>query len=163
MTIIWCMVPEIWSVTDIIFCHSGLFFALLPPYGPRKSKFSKKWKKHLKILSFYKHKWQSYDLWFLRYMECNREFFVILDQFLPLYPPNNPKSQNFEKIKKLPGDIIILHRFNINNNHMMYGSWNTECNGQNFLSFSTIFCPFTPVTTWKIKISKNWKKYLERL
>ena len=25
------MVPEIWSTTDRIFCHSGLFFALLPP------------------------------------------------------------------------------------------------------------------------------------
>ena len=26
MTIIWCMVPEIWSVTDIIFCQFGPFF-----------------------------------------------------------------------------------------------------------------------------------------
>ena len=31
MTIIWCMVPEIWSMTDKIFCHLGPFFALLPP------------------------------------------------------------------------------------------------------------------------------------
>ena len=30
MTIIWCMVTEIWSVADIIFCHFGQFFALLP-------------------------------------------------------------------------------------------------------------------------------------
>ena len=36
------MVPEIWSATDIIFCHSVPFIALLPPYGPRKSKFPKK-------------------------------------------------------------------------------------------------------------------------
>ena len=33
---------------------------------------------------------------------------------LPLHPPppppnNNPQSQNFEKMKKIPGDIIILH------------------------------------------------------
>ena len=27
--IIWCMLPEIWSVTDIIFCHFGPIFALL--------------------------------------------------------------------------------------------------------------------------------------
>ena len=39
------MVPEIWSATDIFFCHSGQSFALLPSYGPRKSEFSKKWKK----------------------------------------------------------------------------------------------------------------------
>ena len=26
-----CMVPEIWSETNITFCHFGLFFALLHP------------------------------------------------------------------------------------------------------------------------------------
>ena len=36
--------------------------------------------------------------------------------------PNNSKNQNFEKMKKTPGDIIILHKCTINNNHMMYGS-----------------------------------------
>ena len=35
------MVPEIWSTTDRIFCHSGLFFALLPPYGPENQNFEK--------------------------------------------------------------------------------------------------------------------------
>ena len=44
---------------------------------------------------------------------------------------------------------------------MMYGSWDIECDGQNFLSFWTIFCPFTPITTRKIIILKNWKNYLE--
>ena len=66
------MVPQIWSATDRIFCHFGLFFVLLPP--------------------------------------------------------NNPKNQNFEKMKKKkqktkkPRDIIMLHMFTINDNHMMYGS-----------------------------------------
>ena len=32
--IIWCMVPEIQSETDIIFCHFGSFFALLPSPPP---------------------------------------------------------------------------------------------------------------------------------
>ena len=27
------MVPEIWSATDIFFCHSGPFFALFLPIG----------------------------------------------------------------------------------------------------------------------------------
>ena len=48
------MVPQIWSATDIIFCHFGQFFALF-------------------------------------------------------YPPNNPKNKNFEKIKKLPGDIMSFY------------------------------------------------------
>ena len=139
MTIIW--VPEIWSTTDIIFCHSEPFFALFHPYGPRKSKF---WKTENNIWRYYftniNH---SHDVWFLRYGVQQTEFFVILDCFLSFYPPYNQKNQNFEKMKKLPGDIIILPKCKINDNHMMYGSWDTERNGQN-LSFWTIFCPFTP-------------------
>ena len=29
---------------------------------------------------------------------------------------------------------------------------------QNFLPFWTVFCPFSPLTTQKIKILENWKK-----
>ena len=38
------------------------------------------------------------------------------------YPPNNPENQNFEKMKKILGDIIILHMCTINENHVMYDS-----------------------------------------
>ena len=64
MTVI-CVVPELWSAMDRIFCHFGPFFTLLPP--------------------------------------------------------NNLKNQNFAKMKKTPGDII-LHMCTINDNHLMYGS-----------------------------------------
>ena len=74
--------------------------------------------------------------------------------FLALLPQ---KLKNFEKMKKLPGDIFILHRCNINDNHVMHGSWDTKCNRQNFLSFWTIFCLFMPLTTQKIIIWKNEK------
>ena len=66
MTIIQCMVPEITSATDRIFCHFVPFFSLLP---------------------------------------CN-----------------NPENQNFEKLNKTLGDIIILNMSTINENHMMSGS-----------------------------------------
>ena len=33
-------------------------------------------------------------------------------------PPYNLKNQNFEKMKKIPEDIIILHMSTINDNHM---------------------------------------------
>ena len=111
------------------------------------------------------HKRQLYNVWFLRYEAWHTEFFVILDRFLPFYkkqPKNNTKNQNFEKLKKKnPRDIIILHMCTINDNHTMYGSWDMKCDGQNFLSFWTIFCTFIPLTTRKIKILKNWKKHLE--
>ena len=41
--------------------------------------------------------------------------------FAVLYP-KNPTNENFEKMKKNPEDIIILHMRTINDNHMMYGS-----------------------------------------
>ena len=76
------MVSEIWSTTDIIFCPSGPFFTLLPPIDPENQNFQKNkknGKKHPKILTFYKHKYQSYDGWFFRYAVQQTEFFVILE------------------------------------------------------------------------------------
>ena len=161
---IWCTVPKIWSKTDIIFCHFGLFFALLPLYGPRKSKFSKKMKKnpweHYHFTHVY-HKWQSYDVWSLRYWARWTEFFI-LNCFLPFYHPNNPKNQNLEKLKKASGDIIILHKCTKSLDHMLYCSLDMVRNRFNcYFSFWAIFWPFASLTTWKIKIKKKWKKCLE--
>ena len=99
--------------------------------------------------------------------EIQNEAYRIFCHFWPFFallPPNDPKNQNFETMKKIPGDIIILHMCTINDNHMMYGYWDMERNGQNFLSFLsfwTLFCPFTspPLTSRKIKISKKWKNH----
>ena len=66
-------------------------------------------------------------------------------------------------MKKTVGDIIILHLCTTNDNDMMYGFWDVECDRYNFLSFWTIFCPFTPLTIRKIKILNKWKKHLEIL
>ena len=85
-----------------------------------------------------------------------------MGHFLPFYPPNSPKNQNFEKMKKMPGDIIILHKCVKNHDHMLYCSWDMACDRCNcYFSFWAIFCPFTPLTAWKMKISKKWKKHLE--
>ena len=82
-------------------------------------------------------------------------FFVILDYILPFYPPNKSKNQNFEKMKKTPKDIIILHICAINDNHIMYVTWDIKHDRQTFLLFWTIFSPLNPLTTQKIKILKN--------
>ena len=65
-------------------------------------------------------------MWLLKYKVGQTEIFVILSNFLPFQPPDTPKNQNFEKLKKIPGDIIILHMCTINDNHMMYGSWDMK-------------------------------------
>ena len=76
--------------------------------------------------------------------------------FLPFYP-QQPKKSKLKKIKKTPGDIIILHTCTKNSDQMMYGSWDMVCDRCNHFSFWAIFCPFFPVTARKIKI-KNMKK-----
>ena len=91
MTIIWCMVPEIWSVSDRTFCYFGPLFVLLPPPPP---------------------------------------------------PPSNPINQNLEKMKKIPGGLIILHKCTINDSYMMYGFWDMKCDGQSY--FGPFFLPYYP-------------------
>ena len=53
---------------------------------------------------------------FLKFGSQQTDFFLILDHFLPFYPPHNPKNQNFEKIKEMPG-CIILHKCTKNHDH----------------------------------------------
>ena len=79
------------------------------------------------------------------------EFLVILNHFLPFYPPNIPENLNFEK-KKTPGDIIILHKCTKNRDHMLYCSLDMTCNGFNcYFSFWAIFHPLA-LTAQKLKI-----------
>ena len=59
--------------------------------------------------------------------------------------------------QKTPGDIIILHLGTTNDNHMMYGYWDTERDRQNFFSFWINL----PPNYQEIKILKKWKKRLE--
>ena len=60
-------------------------------------------------------------------------------------------------MKKMPGDVIILHKCTKNHDHMLYCLWDIVCD-RYYFSFWAIFCPFTPLTTEKIKILKKWKK-----
>ena len=83
--------------------------------------------------------------------------------FFAFYPTNNPEIQNSRKMKKPPWHVIILHMSTINENHMKYGSWEMECDRQKFLSLWDILCPFTPLTTRKIKILEKWKNRLDML
>ena len=102
------------------------------------------------------HKWQSYDIWLLRYQPQQTDFFVILSHFLPFYPPKGPKR------KTKPGDlqfIIILQKRTKNHDHMLCCFWDLahdRCNC--YFSFWAIFCPFTQVATQKMKISRKMKK-----
>ena len=96
-------------------------------------------------------------------MTCDgHNFLSFWTIFCPFTSSNNMKNQNFKKLKKTPGDIIILHMCIKNHDHMLYCSWDMvfdRCNC--YFSFWVIFCPFSPLTAQKIKIFKKWKKHLE--
>ena len=63
--------------------------------------------------------------------------------------------QNLEKMKKTPGDIIILHLCKTNDDHMTHGSWDMERDRHIFFfSFWTIFALFLPQQP---KQSKFWR------
>ena len=55
-------------------------------------------------------------------IKCKEQSFCHFESFLPFDSPNNPKNENFEKIIKALGDIIILHLCTTNDDNMMYGS-----------------------------------------
>ena len=65
------------------------------------------WRHH--HFTYMYHKWQSYDVWFLRYGAWQTQFFDILDHFLPIYPPNNPKKSKFLKNKKKHMEISSFY------------------------------------------------------
>ena len=95
-------------------------------------------------------------------MECDRRIFVILDYFLPFYPPNNPGNQNIEKMKELSGHIIVLHM-------CRYHKWQSyailflryEPLQTEFLCHFGPFFPFYPTNNPIIRILKKWKRLLE--
>ena len=112
---LWCMLLEIWSTTDIIFCHFGPFFYLFTPLKTPKIKSWKKCKQAWRNYPFTHvyHKWGSYHYCSCD-IRCNGQLFVIWGHFLPFDPPNNPKYQNFEKWKKAWGYYhftLVYHKW----------------------------------------------------
>ena len=96
-TITWGTAPEIRRETDTNFCHFCRFTLLTT----QKIKFWKN-EKHLGCHHFTHvyQKSQSYDVCFLWYGVIQIQIFVILGNFLPFYPTNNPERKHFEKTEK---------------------------------------------------------------
>ena len=92
----------------------------------------------------------SYDVRFLWYRARQIEFFVILGHFLSFYPTwwsQKSKLKRKKKMKKMPGDIILLciHVNHEWRSYDIYDSWNIRCDRLKFLSIWVIFGPFTPL------------------
>ena len=111
------------------FCHFEPFFALSPHYWPPKFKFEK-----------YEEKksWRYYPY------------------FCPLILLAKRKINILKKRKKKPEDIIILHFCTTNDDHIMYGSWDMECDRIfcHFWLFFALLPPNNPDT----QNFEKWKK-----
>ena len=145
----WCMVPEIWSLTNWFFCHCGPFFALLPPPHPLTTppkKFLKMIKMHRDIILLHMCTInENHMIMVPLILSTTDRTFCHFGPFFALLPPSNPKSQKFWKRKKMPGDIIILHKITKNHVHMLHCSWDMMHDRCNFyFSFWAIFLPFCP-------------------
>ena len=64
-------------------------------------------------------------------------------------------------MKKFAGDIIILHMCTKNHNYMMYGSWDMECDRQNFFVIMDRFLPFYSPMDPENQNCEKMKKTLE--
>ena len=155
---------------DRIFCYYGPYFALLPtPYllndfenqsSERKKKMKKMPADIILLYIHVYHKWISYDIWFQKYKMQQTEIFVILGHFFPFSPLKTWKI----KILIFEKNTWRYHFTNLHHKWPSYDALFLRYGVQqtyNFLSFWTIFCPFTPLGTQKIKILKKCKKHLK--
>ena len=144
--IIWCMVPEIWRVTEFFsFWATFCSFTLLTA---QKTNILKKWKRAPgDIVILHKcngnHDDILYCSWDMVCDGCNCNFSSWADFFLPFYPVTAQKIKTLKKWKRKPQDIIILHKCTKNHGHMLYCSWDMAHDGCNYFSFWAIFCCFT--------------------
>ena len=128
----------------------AIFLPVDPPNNTKNQNFeNEKNPRDIIILILVYRKWQSYNVWFLKYWAWQTKF----------HPTNKPENKILKNWrKKTPGDII-LHKCAKNHDHILYCSWDMARDGCNFyFSFWPTFCPFIPVTARKIKIKKKkWK------
>ena len=97
-----------------------------------------------------------YDSWDKEHNRLNvLSFWAIFSPFTAL----TMQTITCWKNGKMPGDIITLHKCTKNHDHMLYCAWDMARDKSNcYFSFWSIFAPFYPPNSPKIKILKNEKK-----
>ena len=113
--------------------------------NPKNQNFEKMKTKLLEIyiiLHVYQ-KPQPYEVQFLRY-GVRQTFWSFWAFFCTLTPnpPKNAENQNFEKLKKESGDVIILNLCNKKRNHMIYAYSDMKCDAHNFFAILGHFLLF---------------------
>ena len=168
MTIIWCMVPEILSIVDRIFCHFGPFFTLLTPVTTQKIKILKNWKKTSRdIIILYKCT-ETHDHMLYSSLDtaCNGydyfSFWAIFRPFTPLTAQKiKIKKKNEKKYLEISSFYTRLPKIMIT----CYTVPEIWCVADISVIFHFgLFFALSPPPPWqpkKSKLKKKWKKHLE--
>ena len=92
--------------------------------------------------------------------DCYFSFWAI---FCPFTPIIAQKIKISKKLKKIPGDIIILNKCTKNHDNLLYCSWDMACDRCNCFFFFILgyFLPFYPCNSLKNENFKKIKKLLE--
>ena len=140
------MVPEIWSVTNKIFCHFGPLFTFFTTLTTRKIEISKNWKKTTgDIIILHKcNKNPDHMLYCSWDMVCNRcncyfSFWAIFCPFTSLIVIKIKILQKRKKILEISSSYTSAPKIMI---IMLYCSWDMARERCNYFSFWAIFYPF---------------------
>ena len=132
----------LWTECFVILDH---LFALLPPNSP-KNENNKKWKKQLKISSFYSSVLKIMIIGYtVPQIWCMTDVIdVILGYFCPFTPVTAPKMKILKKL-----NTWWYHHFTLvyqnSWSYILYCSWDMACDRCNYFSFWVIFYPFNPL------------------
>ena len=159
---IWGTVPEIRSKTEFL-CHFRPFFPLLTRslLTTQKTKVLKKWKKHLEMSSFETCATKN-TIWCMLtqiWSALTDLMFCHFRSFSALLPHYWARKLKFRKnVKKILEILSFYTRVPllkiIYTLDMMYGSWYMKFKRQSYFVILGHFLPFSPLTAWKMKISK---------
>ena len=122
------MTYDSWDIRhNWVFCRFELFLPFSLPNNLKNQNFEKNEKTFWRYynFTFAYYKWGSHHVWLQRYGVQQTELFVILDHFLPFYPPpppplNIPEKKIFWKNENKTWRYITLHLCTTNDNHTMY-------------------------------------------
>ena len=87
-----------------------------------------------------------------------QNFFVILNYFLPFNLPDDLKNQNFEKMRKTPGDIIILQ--NCIKNHTLLVAGKGTVKRCFKMELTAYFCRWY-VTSLLLQVNRSWTHFTQ--
>ena len=124
--IIWCMLTQIWSATDMIFCHFRPFLLFYPNIETENLNLGKKVKKIGNIILL--HICTMKIIWCMdpEIQSANDRDFCYFKPLFALWTSLQLKKSKFWKNKKRLCNII-LNLCSMNENDMMYGSWDIVC------------------------------------